>query len=253
MIHLLSVTIPSPTLLIILAKRILDNPTAVNFVNSTAIGASPRIICPEIPGSNKDHFIIDHALHWHRANVRVAQAHTFQGMDFPPFKAIFKSGQYSSTIRSMLDRSLGMPKKPVFICIRSEAEAQDYEAEAPSLWQECSTGRYTWATETALFICPGFLRRGQSPGGPQLKACPGVEANLFYTIPNKPTLFGNRGYEITDYLLILENNFAPYQVSGDPSVYMNLPLGWNAEEASQRVLSYLLFIQRESKTCAHWC
>ena len=253
MVHLLSVTIPSPTLRISLAKRTLDNSTASDFVKSTALGASPRIICPAIPGSDKDHFIVSSALRYHRANVRIAHAHTYRAMASPPFKAIFKTEQYSATIRTILDKSLQMSKTPVFICIRSEAEAQDYEAEAPSLWQECKTGRSTWGTDTALFLCPGFLKRGQNPGNPQSKACPGVAANRFHTVPNKPILFGDRSYELTDYLLILENVFAPYEVSEDPNVYMNLPLAWNAEQASQRVLSYLMFIQRELKTCAHWC
>ena len=252
MVHLLSVTIPSRTLLISLAKRILDNSSAANLVKPTALGASPRIICPAIPGSDKDRVIVNNALSFHRASVRVAQAQTYRGMDFPPFKAIFKSEQYSSTIRTILDRSLEMPNKPVFICIRSEAEAQDYEAEAPSLWQECNSGRRSWGTATALFLCPEFLKRGQNPGSPQFKACPGVAANRFHTFPNKPILFGDRSSELTDYLLVLENTFVPYAVSEDPNVYMNLPLGWNAEQASQRMLSYLMFIQRELKTCAHW-
>ena len=185
--------------------------------------------------------------------MRKALARTYESMAFPPFKAIFKIEQYSPTIRDILDKSLQMAKTPVFICIRSEAEAQDYEADAPSLWQECNSGKPTWGTDKALYLCPKFLQRGQNPGSPQPKACPGVADNRFHTIFNKPILFGDRGYELADYLLILENSFAPYQVSQDPNVYMNLPLGWNAEQASQRVLSYLMFIQRELKTRAHWC
>lgn len=50
--------IPSRTLLISLAKRVLDNFTAVEF-NSTAIGAYARLICP----NDKDNYIISNALH----------------------------------------------------------------------------------------------------------------------------------------------------------------------------------------------
>ena len=186
--------------------------------------------------------------------MREAHARTYEGTAFPPFKAIFKTQQYAPTIRTILDKSLQMSKTPFFICIRSEAEAEDYEADAPSLWQECNSGRPTfWGTDEALFLCPKFLQRGQNPGSPLPKACPGIAENRFHTIFNKPILFGDRGYELADYLLIFENFFAPYQVSDDPNVYMNLPLEWNAEQASQRVLSYLMFIQRELETCAHWC
>ena len=253
MVHLLLVQIPRQTLLMSLAKRLLDNSTAINIVNSTALGASPRIICPATSESHNDYSIVINSLHFHKPNVLWALAGIEHGTDFPPFRAIFKTTQFSSTITTILHRSLEMRKTPVLICIRSEAEAQDYEAEAPNLWQECNSGKPTWGTDTALFLCPGFVKRGQNPGSRRPKACPGVAANSFHTIPNKPILFGDRGFELTKYIIGLENNFAPSQVSEDPNVYMNLPLGWTAEQASQSLLSYLMFIQRELNTCAHWC
>ena len=253
MVHHLSVTIPSRIHLTSPAKRTLGNSSAVNFANSTAIDASPQIICPENPGSHIEYYVITKALHWHRANVRQALAQVERGVNFPTFRAIFKSNYYSARISGVLERTLEMPKPPVFICIRSEAEAQDYETRVPGLWQQCNSGRSTWGTEIALFLCPEFLRRGQTPGAPMSKACPTVMANEFRTVPMKPTLFGNRAYEITKYLLDLENTFDPYQASQDPNVYMNTPLGWNAEDASQRALSYVMYIQCGSKTCSHCC
>ena len=244
---------PSRILLKSLAKRILGDSTAVNSVNSTAIDVRPYIICPDIPGLDRDSYIIDTAFRWHRANVREALGYLGQGVNFPPFKAIFKSPQYSATIFRVLDRGLGTSKAPLFICIRSEAEAQTYESRAPDLWQQCNSGRFTWPTETALYFCPGFLQRGQNPGGPQPRACPSVMANRFRTVQDMPILFANRGYEITKYLLLIHNNFDPYQSPNDPNVYMNLPLAWGAEEASRRVLSYLMYIQCGSETCSHCC
>ena len=101
----------------------------------------------------------------------------------------------------------------------------------------------TLATEMALFICPLFLERGHRPGYPQPKACPGVKDNKFYLEPSEPKLFGDRGLEITKYLVLLYNFFRPYPTSLDPNIYMNLALGWNATEAKQRFLSYLMYIQ----------
>ena len=60
----------------------------------------------------------------------------------------------------------------------------------------------TLATETALFICPLFLERGHLPGYPQPKACPGVKDNKCYLEPGEPKLFGDRGLEITKYLVL---------------------------------------------------
>lgn len=172
-------------------------------------------------------------------------------VSLPLFRAMFKTAQYYPTIYTVLGRTRGTARHPTFICIRSEADAQEYEDRVPGLWQECSSGRPTWETGFALFLCPEFLRGGQSPGYPLRQACPGVNANRFHTVPNEPILFGDRAYFITKYLLILENTFGPYQISEDPDVYMNLPLGWSAVEASSRALSYLMYIQRESKICAH--
>ena len=203
-----------------------------------------------IPGSDNDESIVDSALRWHTANVRVALAQFEQGMNLPTFKAIFKTGQYFGTISGVLYRSLRAIEKAPFICIRSEAEALGWELEyqVPDLWQLCNIGRPTWPTQTALFLCPEFLRRGQAPGGPSFDACPGIAENKFYTVPNEPLLFADRGLEITRYTLIIQQFFDPYHTSDDPDVYMNLPLAWSAEEACQRMLSYLMYIQCGSKT-----
>ena len=46
---------------------------------------------------------------------------------------MFKTDQYLGTISTVLDLSLGVGKLPLFICIRSKAEAQYYEASTPGL------------------------------------------------------------------------------------------------------------------------
>ena len=58
-----------------------------------------------------------------------------------------------------------------------------------------------------------------------------------------PKLFGDWGLEITKYLIVLYSFFEAYPTSPDPDIYMNLAFGWNAEEAKQRLLSYLMYIQ----------
>lgn len=184
--------------------------------------------------------------------MRVALAQSEQGVNFPIFKAIFKTDQYPATISGVLAESLKPRETPTFICIRSEAEAQEWEGQEPGLWQQCNSGRSTWPTQTALFLCSEFLRR-QAPGGPYFKACPGVAANRFHTVPDNPLLFAGRAFEITHYLLTIQDYFNPYQTSDDPNVYMNLPLAWPGSQAVQRVLSYLMYIQCGSKTCSHCC
>lgn len=62
-----------------------------------------------------------------------------------------------------------------------------------------------------------------------------------------PKLFGDRGLEITKYLVVLYSFFKPYPTSPDPNIYMNLALEWTAEEAIQRLLSYLMYIPCGSK------
>ena len=185
--------------------------------------------------------------------MRIALARVEQGVSLPTFKAIFKTDHYPATISGVLEESLKPKATPTFICIRSEAEAQDWEGQVPGLWQQCNSGRSTWPTETALFLCPAFLRR-QSPGGPLFGACPGVAANRFHTVPDKPLLFAGRAFEITRYLLTIQDLLnPPYQTSDDPNVYMNLPLAWHGWQAVTRVLSYLMYIQCGSKTCSHCC
>lgn len=99
----------------------------------------------------------------------------------------------------------------------------------------------------ALFTCPLFLERGHRTGNPQPRACPGVAENKFYVKPGMPKLFGDRGLEITKYLVVLYSFFKPYPTSPDPNIYMNLALEWTAEEAIQRLLSYLMYIPCGSK------
>ena len=139
---------------------------------------------------------------------------------------MFKTDQYVGTISTVLEMSLGVGKSPLFICIRTQQEAQHYEARTPGLWQQCGSGMVaTWATEVALFICPLFLERGHRPGKSQPKACPGVEENKFHVQSDQPRLFGDRGSEITKYLIVLYNFFKAYPTSPDPNIYMNSALG----------------------------
>ena len=156
---------------------------------------------------------------------------------------MFKTDQYHGTISTVLEQSLAVGKSPLFVCIRSKEEAQYYETSTPGLWQRCESGVATWAREIALFICPLFLERGHRTGNPQPMACPGVKENKFFVKDGMPKLFGDRGLEITKYLLVLYNPFNPYPTSPDPDIYMNLALFWTAEEAKQRLLSYLMYIQ----------
>ena len=163
---------------------------------------------------------------------------------------MFKTDQYLGTISTVLERSQVLGKSPLFVCIRSQEEAQSYETSTPGLWQRCESGLATWAREIALFICPLFLERGQRTGNPQPNACPGVRDNLFYVKDGMPQLFGDRALEITKYLLVLYNPFKPFSTSPDPDIYMNLALSWTAEEAEQRLLSYLMYVQCGLKPCS---
>lgn len=201
-----------------------------------------------LPGRRRDDHIIDSAFHVHKLNVEAALTELKQNVSFPPFKAMFKTDQYHGTISRVLEKSLAVGKSPLFICIRSKEEAQSYEESTPGLWQRCESGLATWAREIALFICPLFLERGQRPGLPQSKACPGVHENKFYVKDRTLQLLGDRGLEITKYLLVLYSPFQPYPTHLDPDIYMNLALFWTAEEAKNRVLSYLMYIQRGLKS-----
>ena len=179
--------------------------------------------------------------------MEAALAELKQSVSFPPFKAMFKTDQYHGTISRVLEKSLAVGQSPLFICIRSQEEAQNYEASTPGLWQRCESGVATWPREIALFICPLFLERGHRAGSPQPKACPGVKENKFYVKDGMPTLFGDRGLEITKYLLVLYSPFQTWPTSLDPDIYMNLALFWTAEEAQLRLLSYLMYVQCELK------
>ncbi len=228
--------------MISLAKRKLGGSTAVTLVNSTATVSNPLIICPRIPGRPRDDIIVSQAFQVHTFNVDSA----LESEDSAEaWSAMFKSDQHEHYIETVLERSRGTDQSPEIICIRSEAEAQSHGV--PNVWQSCNTGIATLGTQAALYICPEFLRRPQSMGGIDDKACPGVAANQFHLIPNRPTLFANRAFEFTKDLLVRYNNFDTYFAPTDLNQYMNEPLGWSAAIAPYRALSYLMYIQCGSK------
>ena len=225
-----------------LAKRKLGGSTAVTFVNSTAPVSNPLIICPRIPGRPRDNVIVAEAFQVHTFNVDSALESEDSG---EAWSAMFKSGGHEDYIESVLERSRGVDQSPPIICIRSKAEAET--RGVPNLWPSCNTGSATISKEAALYICPEFLRRHQSMGGIDDRACPGVAENQFHLIPNRPTLFQNRAFEFTKDLVVRYNNFDAYYAPTDLNQYMNEPLGWNAAIAPYRALGYLMYIQCGSK------
>ena len=170
--------------------------------------------------------------------------HTQRGVDFPQFKAIFKSDEYQAVVNQVLTELFNLPGDLEFICVRSEAEAQSYLARVPALWQVCDSGELTYSDETTLFICSQFLQRSLDPGNPRPDACPFVNNNKFYSWPGRKRLFQNRASRITGFVLHVYNELEFFNPDiSDYNVVINLPFGWRGVEAIEKDLSYLMYIE----------
>ena len=173
------------------------------------------------------------------------------GTEFEIFKAVFKSPRFQSLTEDILAgiEDLGPvndQQQPQFICIRSQAEARHYVPQQPAVWQKCSGNQIAYDKGRTLFICPSFFNNNYPLGGKTPEACPFVSLNRFHYLPGHPQLFSSRSATITRYLL---QSYGPLNIADDPEDYdevINLPLAWDSYEAQERVLSYHLFIERES-------
>ena len=104
-----------------------------------------------------------------------------------PFKAIFKSVQHQRDINDFYQKISTFPPVankgvPRVFYVRTEAEAQQYRARLPTLWEICRTVTYTLVDGVELYLCPKLVDIPANTQHPAPKTFPTVEGNVLSTI-----------------------------------------------------------------------
>ena len=108
--------------------------------------------------------LIDQAIEDNIRTTYLTRQSSQLGTISPAFKAIFKSDAQIEFITDIFKKLSTIPRsgsreRPHFICIRTQAEAQQYETGLLQLWQKCTanTGPQGLLSGRLYFLCPRFF------------------------------------------------------------------------------------------------
>ena len=238
-----------------------DPGTDTQAVNLTSgEGLYYDVVCPPLDSpSSHDKDTVISAIERHRDNVAMARPHAQTGIESPLFKSIFKSNKYRQTIVEVFEYTdvffTWSPRlqseRPIFICIRIEAEAEAYRSQQPVLWQTCTDSSTRLAfiyKPRTLFLCPEFFNLPDDSEEPEHDSCPAVQENRFPEIA-----LGEQFFKFSKTSLITRfalNYFDPriHIVPRSRTDVLNEVVGYSAQKAIRAIGSYALFIFRGSNS-----
>ena len=201
--------------------------------------------------------MVERAISNHIRNSRLAADKAKSGIAFLPFYALYKSDEHKQDIVDLFNTvaslgsiwTPGYRGRPVFVCVRSEADASPYRSTVPNLWDRCQDSIHSppetihtiahYETSTLFIYRPFFLLPNDSDS-PAPEQCPGVDGNRFTDEPVNP-VFANRATYITTFAI---NAYSHLQNTRRLASYINLlnfALRWGADFAAAQAWDYLLF------------
>ena len=181
--------------------------TNLLIANSTSVPNNyPAILCPSLPVAvpfNRDD-VLD-AVILHIAHTQVYKIPAAFSMDFPPYRAVFKSEVYKQDIRALLGNSNMFPtrsgKLSQLVCVRTQEEAELYGL---ALWHLCAnTPSIVYISRGALFLCPSWSRLPTDKPAPDPNLCPAVRDNMFASNAEETLFPVTRSTIITNFALAL--------------------------------------------------
>ena len=245
----------------VLALLLPDPGTDTQSVNLTSgEGLYYHVVCPPLDSpSSHDKDTVISAIERHRDNVAMARPHAETGIESPLFKSIFKSNKYRERIVAVFEytgvfftwRPRPQSERPIFICIRTEAEADAYRSQQPALWGYCSLDLFlfTWSTWETLFLCPEFFNLPDDSEEPQHGSCPAVQENRFADNAQGEQFKNSKASAITEFALHYFDRRIDYGPLTRTYVEsLNKVIGQSAGGAFRTIGSYGLFISRGSNS-----